>query len=150
VDLHAYESFRGIEPFEQRLTQRKNVDGSPLAPTAKELENARQMQADKEASLKIAETKVRSGFIAQEVQEAALASGYDFDGVNLPQHDKDSYSLAYSQFVMPLVKAVQEQQQIIENGERRMEDLERENMALKAQLDKITAALAGMGIAVEK
>jgi trimeric autotransporter adhesin len=50
----------------------------------------------------------RSGFIAQEVEEAAIEVGYNFDGLHIPDSKSDSYSLAYSQFVVPLVKAVQE------------------------------------------
>ncbi len=49
-----------------------------------------------------------SGFIAQEVEAAAQAIGYDFSGVTLPMHERDIYSLRYAEFVVPLVKAVQE------------------------------------------
>jgi len=49
-----------------------------------------------------------SGFIAQEVDEAAKKSGYQFSGVHIPQNDKDVYALNYSEFVVPLVKSVQE------------------------------------------
>ena len=55
----------------------------------------------------------RSGFIAQEVEKAAEKSGYNFSGINKPKTDKDHYSLSYESFVVPLVKAVQEQQSII-------------------------------------
>ena len=34
--------------------------------------------------------------------------GYDFSGVDAPKNDKDIYGLRYSEFVVPLVKAVQE------------------------------------------
>lgn len=55
--------------------------------------------------------KIRySGFIAQEVEQAAAAVNYDFSGVDKPQNDKDHYGLRYGEFVVPLVKAVQEQQ----------------------------------------
>ena len=59
-----------------------------------------------------------TGFIAQEVEQAAKEVGYDFDGVQLPKNDHDHYTLGYSTFVVPLVKAVQEQQAMIE--EQRM------------------------------
>lgn len=49
-----------------------------------------------------------SGFLAQEVEQAANASGYDFSGVTVPRNDKEVYTLSYEQFVVPLVKAVQE------------------------------------------
>ena len=55
-----------------------------------------------------AATKIQTGFIAQEVEKTAKEMGYDFDGVNAPKNNTDNYSIAYSQFVVPLVKAVQE------------------------------------------
>ena len=55
-----------------------------------------------------AENKLSSGFIAQEVEATANELHYDFDGVYKPQNEKDSYALGYQQFVVPLVKAVQE------------------------------------------
>ena len=69
-----------------------------------------------------------SGFVAQEVEKAAIASNYDFDGVTLPTHDKDHYRIAYGEFVVPLVKAVQElsaqtimQKQLIEQQQNKIE-----------------------------
>lgn len=56
----------------------------------------------------------QSGFIAQEVEESAIEAGYDFNGLHKPESDNDYYSLSYSQFVVPLVKGMQEQQQLIE------------------------------------
>ncbi len=49
-----------------------------------------------------------TGFIAQEVEKAAKEIGYDFSGVDAPKNDKDMYGLRYAEFVVPLVKAVQE------------------------------------------
>ena len=49
-----------------------------------------------------------TGFVAQDVEKTAQQIGYDFDGINHPQNDKDNYSLAYADFVPSLVKAVQE------------------------------------------
>lgn len=51
---------------------------------------------------------IYSGFLAQEVETAAKSIDYVFSGVDAPQHDKDVYGLRYGQFVVPLVKAVQE------------------------------------------
>jgi hypothetical protein len=65
----------------------------------------------------------RSGFLAQEVEQAAIESGYDFSGVSKPVGDVKYYSLAYSEFVVPLVKAVQEQQEIIENQKSEISEL---------------------------
>jgi trimeric autotransporter adhesin len=55
----------------------------------------------------------RSGFIAQEVEKAANVSGYNFSGVIKPKTEQDHYSLSYESFVVPLVKAIQEQQEQI-------------------------------------
>ncbi len=49
-----------------------------------------------------------SGFSAQQVEAAAAEVGYDFSGVYKPHSERDHYGLAYSEFVVPLVKAVQE------------------------------------------
>ena len=51
---------------------------------------------------------IQSGFIAQEVEQAAKELGYDFSGVDAPKNDKDFYGLRYAEFTVPLVKAVQE------------------------------------------
>jgi hypothetical protein len=80
-------------------------------------------------------TAVRqSGFVAQEVVEAAQAVGYDFNGVHVPVNDEDNYSIAYSQFVVPLVKAVQEQQAMIEQ-------LKNDNAEMKAKIELLESRL---------
>jgi hypothetical protein len=56
------------------------------------------------------ETIRYTGFIAQDVEAAAQSIGYEFSGVDAPQNDKSLYGLRYAEFVVPLVKAVQEQQ----------------------------------------
>ena len=74
--------------------------------------------------------KIRhNGFIAQEVWKAAKDAGYEFDGVHVPRNSTETYSIAYSQFVVPLVKAVQEQQVQIE-------ELKKQVAELKAALNK--------------
>lgn len=104
VDYRGLEKFQGI-PADTAITQK--------------------IKSFKEASIAIAEAKIQSGFIAQDVLKAAETTGYDFDGVNKPQHDKDNYSIAYSQFVVPLVKAVQEQQQQIEELKKEIKELKK-------------------------
>ena len=58
---------------------------------------------------------LQTGFLAQDVEKVAKELGYDFSGVDTPKNNKDHYGLRYSTFVVPLVKAVQEQQAEIEN-----------------------------------
>jgi len=62
-----------------------------------------------------ASTIRRTGFVAQEVEQAAIRSRYNFSGIVKPRTASDHYSLSYESFVVPLVKAVQEQQELIQD-----------------------------------
>jgi hypothetical protein len=84
------------------------------------------IRAAREASYVEASAIRRSGFIAQEVEKAATATGYDFSGIIKPKSDKDHYSLSYESFVVPLVKAVQEQQKMIAELQKEVEELKQE------------------------
>ena len=53
-------------------------------------------------------SQVTTGFIAQEVEAAARSVGFNFSGVDAPKNEHDYYGLRYAEFVVPLVKAVQE------------------------------------------
>ena len=67
---------------------------------------------------------IYTGFVAQDVEKAAQSLHYDFSGVDKPKDDQQSfYGLRYGDFVVPLVKAVQE--------------LSEENNELKKQLDDL-------------
>jgi hypothetical protein len=78
----------------------------------------------------------RTGFIAQEVEKAADAAGYDFSGIIRPKTDDDHYSLSYESFVVPLVKAVQEQHQIILEQDRKIADLQKQIDEIKKLVQK--------------
>jgi len=71
-----------------------------------------------------------TGFLAQEVMEAAQSTNFDFSGVQAPVNEQTPYSLSYSDFVVPLVKAVQEQQSMIE-------ELQSINQNLQNQIDEL-------------
>ena len=75
-----------------------------------------------------------TGFIAQEVEEAAKASRYDFSGLSKPRSPDGYYSLSYASFVVPLVKAVQEQQSIIDKQQKQIDDLVKRLQALEDKL----------------
>jgi trimeric autotransporter adhesin len=83
---------------------------------------------------KDAEGMVRTGFLAQEVEQAARQAGYEFSGLHKPVSDKDNYTLAYAEFTVPLVKAVQEQQKVIAGQQ---EKLDRQQKILDAVLKKL-------------
>ena len=73
------------------------------------------------------ENQVYSGFIAQDVEKAAQSIGYNFSGVDAPENDKTAYGLRYAEFVVPLVKAVQE--------------LSEQNNRLQEQINELNAKL---------
>jgi hypothetical protein len=62
----------------------------------------------------------------QEVEAAMKKSGYNFNGLKTPKTDAGHYAVSYSLFVVPLVKAVQEQQEQIE-------ELKKENELLRGE-----------------
>ena len=75
-----------------------------------------------------------TGFIAQEVEEAAKASGYDFSGLSKPKSSTGYYSLSYASFVVPVVKAVQEQQAIIDKQQKQIDELTKRLAVLEKKL----------------
>jgi hypothetical protein len=60
-----------------------------------------------------ASQRMYTGFLAQEVEQACNELNYSFSGLHVPQNETDNYSLAHGAFVPLLVKAVQEQQEVI-------------------------------------
>ncbi|HYJ38328.1 MAG TPA: tail fiber domain-containing protein, partial [Chitinophagaceae bacterium] len=83
----------------------------------------------------------RTGFIAQEVEKAAQQSGYNFSGIIKPNTPNGHYGLSYELFVVPLVKAVQEQQQIIVAQTKKLQE---QDTQLQTQQEKIEALLRRM------
>jgi chromosome condensin MukBEF complex kleisin-like MukF subunit len=82
-----------------------------------------------------------SGFVAQEVERAAKDAGYDFSGVDKPKNENDMYGLRYSEFVVPLVKAVQEQQQMI-NDLKKINSIQNGlNEDLQKRIEKLESLL---------
>lgn len=73
---------------------------------------------------------IHTGFIGQQVERLSAELGYDFSGIDKPKSANDYYGLRYAEFVVPLVKAVQEQQQIIK-------ELQSEILQLKSDVKKM-------------
>lgn len=88
--------------------------------------------SDEEAIL--AKEKITyTGFIAQEVEQAAIQSHFNFSGVVKPVDDTDAYSVNYAEFVVPLVKATQELNSIITQQQKMIQQLTKEINELKKQ-----------------
>ncbi len=84
---------------------------------------------------------IRTGFLAQDVEKICTDLGYNFDGLHIPDANNptDNYGIAYSQFIMPIVKAVQEQQVIIETQKTELEQLKSELEKYKQLEERIKA-----------
>lgn len=80
-----------------------------------------------------------SGFVAQDVEKAAKELGYDFSGVDAPKNANELYSLRYADFVVPLVKAVQEQQTLIEKQNQELKKLKEQIDALAKMVQTLSS-----------
>ncbi|MHC1776301.1 MAG: tail fiber domain-containing protein [Lentimicrobium sp.] len=68
--------------------------------------------------------KIRySGFIAQEVETAANELNFTFSGIDKPVKEGNLYGIRYADFVVPLVKAVQELSNMVEMQQREIGEL---------------------------
>jgi trimeric autotransporter adhesin len=99
----------------------KDKNGKTIQPSQEEM-NARRIQ----------QKIVCTGFIAQDVEATAKKIGYDFDGIDAAKNDKDLYGLRYSEFVVPLVKAVQELSKMNDDKDAKINDLETRLAKLEA------------------
>src|SRR5262249_40206642 len=61
----------------------------------------------------------------------------DFSGVDKPKNDKDLYGLRYSDFVMPLVKAVQELSAANDSLKKQNDEQQNINIDLQNRLSKL-------------
>lgn len=99
---------------------------------SEEERKARAADSRYQVALTEKQTILYTGFIAQEVEKAARETGFNFSGVSAPAHKDGIYSLRYAEIVVPLVKAVQEQQQMIAAQNKKIEALINEMELLKA------------------
>ena len=129
VKTNIREDIVGLEFIKRLRPVSYNYDMDAIARFEKTPDSLRLRNAE---GLKAAE--VQTGFIAQEVEAAAQATGFDFHGVITPQQPDQPYALRYSEFVVPIVKAVQEQQAIIDEQAAEIEALRREIQQIKLLL----------------
>ncbi len=76
----------------------------PKKTTFKDLKNIVMLAP----SVKTQEDQLHFGFIAQEVYAAAQKVNYNFSGVDKAKNKSDFWGLRYAEFVVPIVKAIQE------------------------------------------
>jgi hypothetical protein len=93
----------------------------------------------------------QSGFLAQEVEEAAKKAGYNFSGVYAPEagNNTDTYGISYATFVVPLVKAVQELDQQKAALQQKVDKLEKQVQDLLNKTGSATGINPSTGSALE-
>jgi trimeric autotransporter adhesin len=84
------------------------------------------------------------GFLAQDVEAAAKASGFNFPGIDAPRNSKEVYTLRYVDFIMPMVKAIQQQQVIIDNLKSEKEAQAERIKLMEKQNEEILKRLAAL------
>jgi len=112
-----------------------------------------QLTPGKEKTL-VEKSQIRSvGFIAQDVEKIIQQTGFtSFDAVHAPANETDNYSMGYAEFVVPLVKAVQELNEDLKSEAgslksdlsriyRENEQLQKENIQIKNDISEMKAAL---------
>jgi len=130
-EVHGLDFIMRLEPIQYHIDVRK-LNRFLLGNAADSLYGGTQAE-----SIRKKESIRYSGFSAQQVEEAAAAVQYDFSGLHKPETDRDHYSLEYAEFVVPLVKAVQEQQQLIEQLKESNEQLKKEIAQCRERLEAI-------------
>lgn len=115
----------GLEQF-LRPEVKKDRHGEVMEPSAAH-----------KAAMQQKEQIVYTGFIAQEVEAVAKEIGFTFSGVDAPKNEKDMYGLRYAEFVVPLVKAVQELSKENDSLKSMVSDLQR-------QVNEIRQMVAGV------
>lgn len=91
-----------------------------------------------------AEATRYTGFIAQEVEAAMRESGYNFTGIDIPKSDNEVYALRYTEFIMPMVKAIQEQQEMIELLQVELESAQNREVSIKRTNEEMRDRLAAL------
>ncbi len=123
------------------------------ATTAAEGKTVREKNPEAEAliqkGIQEKEKIIRTGFAAQQVEEAAKKIGYDFSGVDKPKNEHTPYGLRYSEFVVPLVKAVQELSKMNDEKDASINELktriEKLEAMMNAQQSKSYVSSAALG-----
>jgi hypothetical protein len=92
----------------------------------------------------------RAGFIAQDVEDAAILTGFNFSGFKKPDNKRELYTISYESFVVPLVKAVQEQHDLITELQLSLDAQKRKNEMLEKQVSSLNDKLNTILTLLEK
>lgn len=147
-DIHGLDFILALRPVSYQVDAlkldqflRKGMEeisaGKKETLSTEEKAKARERQATYEGYLRKKSAIRYTGFIAQEVEKVMTESGFEFSGLVKPAHDQDHYSLRYAEFVVPLVKGMQEQQVIIEAQKQEVQRLQFTVQDQQEQIDEL-------------
>ena len=121
----------GLEFIKKLRPVTYNLDLNSISKFNNTPEKLRDLKSEK-----LKESEIQTGFIAQEVEQAAKELNFEFSGVDVPKSDKDFYGLRYAEFVVPLAQAIQEQQNIITAQNQVIKSLEDRLKAIEVRLSR--------------
>ena len=121
LDLNAMDNLLGIDKAKKNELEK---------------EVSQELKGISEKARKSKEDLVQTGFVAQDVEKTAKSIGYKFSGVNVDE--SGIYSLSYAEFVVPLVKAVQELSDKNDRLQEQVEELGNKNNRLQKQVEELT------------
>ena len=119
------QTIKAASPEVNRTFENPSLNGLKPPPDISSGQKLKSEPTDQELKARQDKAKViYTGFVAQEVEKLANEINYDFSGVDAPENGSGFYSLRYGDFVVPLVKAVQELNKKNEELEQRIQKLE--------------------------
>jgi len=89
--------------------------------------------------------KTEYGFIAQELEIALNKAGAANNGI-ISKDDAGMYSVRYNDLLAPMVKAIQEMNEMNKAQQKMIEEMKKENQNLKSDIEKIKTQLGTKAI----
>ena len=146
VNLDVVDELMGIDRAENErimLAEFEMLSGASELSNEERTALAEQQQIQSElleqerAAREIRQNQLQTGFVAQDVRRVAESIGFDFSGVDVDE--MGIYGLRYAEFVVPLVRAVQELSRQNEQMQTEIEQLRTELRALQGGIIGIPA-----------
>ena len=122
--------FLTVAPLSILLSQETNTENKKTDFFLEEIKEIFGNNVEKKGSFIVAKKLLSLTSELEDLKQQAKKLGFNFSGVDAPKNENDVYSLRYAEFVVPLVKAVQEQQQMITDMQKRIQLLEDQNKLL--------------------
>ena len=90
------------------------------------------------------DNKLYTGLAAQDVESVAKSIGYNFSGVDFNENEDNYYSLRYSDFIAPLIQAIQELSKQNEEKESAIASLQQQMNTLTEAINRLSGTTAVM------